>query len=169
VAGLACFSTMIALLRDGEAVAAWLLDPISNVLARAERGAGAYLESERLHADPSSRGAAALRGAVLKKYMPDGLREQVERRLPRLAEALPGLHCAGAEYPAIVSGKQDFAAFWRTLPWDHAPGSLFVEEAGGLAARFDGSRYRVSDRRTGLLVARSPAVWEDAQRALLAD
>jgi len=166
IAGKACFSVMIALLRGGEAVASWMLDPASNLLSRAERGAGAYLESERLQTDEGSPGAALLRGAVLKKYMPTELRLAVEQQLPRIGEALPGTHCAGAEYPAVVSGRQDFAVFWRTLPWDHAPGALFLTEAGGVAARYDGTPYRASEDRRGLLVARNPAIWEETRSAL---
>ena len=167
IAGRACFSVMIALLREGETVASWMLDPMSNLMARAELGAGAYLESERLQTAGGSPGAALLRGAVLKKYMPPDLRQQIEQRLSRISEALPGTHCAGAEYPAIASGRQDFAVFWRTLPWDHAPGALFVSEAGGVAARYDGTPYRASDDRRGLLVARNRAIWDEARAALL--
>jgi fructose-1,6-bisphosphatase/inositol monophosphatase family enzyme len=167
IAGKPCFAVMVALLKDGETVGAWMLDPISNLLTRAERGAGAYLEAERLQHAPDAPDATLLRGAVLKKYMPDVLRLEIEQRLSRIGEALPGTHCAGAEYPAVVNGAQDFAMFWRTLPWDHAPGALFVSEAGGLAARFDGTLYRASDRGTGLLVARTADVWQAARRALL--
>jgi fructose-1,6-bisphosphatase/inositol monophosphatase family enzyme len=167
VEGRPCFAVMVALLSNGETVGAWLLDPISNTLSRAERGAGAYADGARLKTSEGSPGAAQLRGAVLKKYMPFELRQQVELRLGRIAEGLPGTRCAGAEYPAIVTEAQDFAVFWRTLPWDHAPGALLLTEAGGVAARFDGTPYRASDEITGLVVARNRAVWDDAVSALL--
>jgi fructose-1,6-bisphosphatase/inositol monophosphatase family enzyme len=169
IAGTECFSVMVALLAEGEATAAFMLDPLTNLLTRAELGAGAYLESERLRTASDSPSSQTLRGAVLKKYMPSELREQVEQRVGRIGEILPGTHCAGAEYPAVVSGRQDFAAFWRTLPWDHAPGTLFLTEAGGVARRFDGAPYRPAEDRRGLLVARNPAVWESARRALFED
>lgn len=169
VAGSACFSMMIALLHEGEVVASFMLDPLTNLLSRAERGAGAYLEGERLRTGTDAPETRALRGAVLKKYLPTELRAAVEGRIGRLGEALPGTHCAGAEYPAIVSGRQDFAAFWRTLPWDHAPGSLFVTEAGGVAQRFDGTPYRPAEDRRGLLVARNAEIWARARHALCED
>lgn len=167
VEGRPCFAVMVALLSAGETVGAWLLDPISNTLSRAERGAGAYAEGARLTTSDGSPGAARLRGAVLNKYMPFELRQQVEQRIPRIEEALPGTRCAGAEYPAIVNEAQDFAVFWRTLPWDHAPGALLLTEAGGFAARFDGTVYRAGDEITGLVVARNREVWDDAVGALL--
>jgi len=169
VDGRPCFAVMIALLQHGEAVSSWLLDPITNVLSRAEKGAGAFVDGERLVTRDGTMAPRYLRGAVLKKYMPDDLRQQVELRIPRIGEALDGMRCAGAEYPAIARGHQDFAVFWRTLPWDHAPGALFLSEAGGMIARLDGSPYRASDTRTvGLLAARNEAVWLEAQRALFA-
>lgn len=54
----------------------------------------------------------------------------------------------------------DFALYWRTLPWDHAPGVLFLEEAGGFAMRPNGSAYRAADHaRSGLLVATNQETW----------
>jgi fructose-1,6-bisphosphatase/inositol monophosphatase family enzyme len=169
IAGHACFATMIALLREGEPCAAFILDPMTNVLTRAELGAGAYLEGERLYTVAGDTQLSALRGAVLKRYMPETLQRALAPRLERIGEVLPGTHCAGAEYPAIVQGRQHFAMFWRTLPWDHAPGTLLVREAGGVARRYDGTPYRPADSQTGLLVAANEAVWEQARRALLED
>jgi fructose-1,6-bisphosphatase/inositol monophosphatase family enzyme len=103
VEGRPCFAVMVALLSNGETVGAWLLDPLTNTLSRAERGAGVDVEGTRLRTSEGSPGAALLRGAVLKKYMPFELRQQVELRIPRIDEALPGTRCAGAEYPAVVS------------------------------------------------------------------
>ena len=69
--------------------------------------------------------------------------------------------CAAEQYPRLVMGTNDVAIFERTLPWDHAAGVLFVNEAGGKAARPDGSAYRVDDHtRPGLIAAASEALWE---------
>ena len=52
--------------------------------------------------------------------------------------------------------------FERTLAWDHAAGVLCLNEAGGKAARPDGSPYRVDEwDRPGLLGAASPALWDE--------
>jgi len=65
-----------------------------------------------------------------------------------------------------VLGQNDLSVFARTLPWDHAAGTLFVNEAGGLCQRLDGTPYRVGDPRRGLLAASSPRLWEAAAEAL---
>ena len=57
--------------------------------------------------------------------------------------------------------------FGRTLPWDHGPGALLVEEAGGVARRLDGSPYRPHQSTDGLLVAAGEEVWATVRRDLL--
>jgi fructose-1,6-bisphosphatase/inositol monophosphatase family enzyme len=146
------FSVMIALLNDGEAVLSWMLDPVSGELCVAERGSGATINAARVftqEADPTQ-----LRGVILDQFMPSGVRQRVEASSSWLS-SLPGMMCAGAEYPAIVKGERDFAVFWLTLPWDHAPGTLFLEEAGGVARRLNGQPYEVRSEGSGLIVART--------------
>jgi len=160
---------MVALLRGGAPVAAWMLDPLTGICATAEAGGGAFLGGARLRAGAGCPPPAALRGAVLTRFLPPDLRAAVARRAPAIGAVLPGVACAGREYPAVVAGEQHFALFWRTLPWDHAPGVLFAQEAGAAARRLDGGPYRVTDRRLGLLVARNDAVWRQVRATLLAD
>jgi fructose-1,6-bisphosphatase/inositol monophosphatase family enzyme len=70
--------------------------------------------------------------------------------------------CAAEQYPRLVLGQNDVSIFERTLPWDHAAGVLFLNEAGGKAARPDGSPYRVDDyARPGMIGAATPALWEE--------
>jgi hypothetical protein len=38
---------------------------------------------------------------------------------------------------------------------------LFLNEAGGKAARPDGAPYRVDEDRTGLIGAANPTLWEE--------
>lgn len=167
VAGDERFAVMATLLEHGAPVAAWILAPRTGRLAVASRGAGAWLDGERLGPPAEAPEPEALRGAALLRFLPPGLAAGMAERSTALGEVLPGLRCAGLEYPAVAAGEQDFALFWRTLPWDHAPGALLVKEAGGRVARFDGAPYRLGDGRKGLLVARSPHVWEAVARILL--
>ncbi|HEX7745944.1 MAG TPA: inositol monophosphatase family protein [Micromonosporaceae bacterium] len=168
-AGRRPFAVMVALVRDGVTEASWILDPISNSLAVARAADGAYLDGVRVEAPGDARPISALRGVVASRLLPPALRTRVDAGIGRIGEALPGNRCAGREYPDILRGVQDFVLFWRTLPWDHAPGVLLVEEAGGVARRFDGSPYDPTDDRSGLLVAANPEIWMAAHQALLAD
>jgi fructose-1,6-bisphosphatase/inositol monophosphatase family enzyme len=165
IAGRPQVAMMVALLQDGQTRSAWILDPLHGTLHSAEQGAGAWCDGQRLHTrepDP-----AALRGIVKTRFLPDGLKQEIEARTTRLHALQAGSNAAGVDYPAIVRGDSDFALYWRTLAWDHAPGTLLLSEAGGHVARLDGSPYRPGEDRPGLLVAASEAAWEAASRAWL--
>jgi fructose-1,6-bisphosphatase/inositol monophosphatase family enzyme len=169
-AGRGPFVIMVALLRDGAVRAGWILDPRGGHLATARRGRGAYLDGRRVSAGTAVRSGNGLRGVVASRYLPAPLGDDVRRRADTLGAVLPGHGCAGREYPDIVGGAQDFALFWRTLPWDHAAGALFTEEAGGVVRRLDGSAYDPTDRdRRGLLAAASEPVWERVRDTLFPD
>ena len=154
VKGSPPFSTMVALLRHGETVASWMLDPLTGILSEAELGAGAMTNGER--AVVSKTTPTPPSGASLTRFMPPAVAAMFDRASVSL-HRVPGLLCAGAEYPAIVSGERDFAVFWRTLPWDHAPGALFLIEAGGHVCRPDGSPYRPDQNGSGLIATSCPS------------
>lgn len=167
VAGSSAFAVMVALLQDGRAIASWLLDPVSGQLSVASRGDGAFIDGIRVRASTVSLPASECRGSVLTRFLPEELKEKVKVSSASLAEVLPGAKCAGVDYPSIIQGTQNFLMFWRLLPWDHAPGALLVEEAGGHVARLDGSEYQPSDQRPGLLVGQNRDVWDAIKGTLL--
>ena len=53
-----------------------------------------------------------------------------------------------------------FALYNKLMPWDHLAGALLTQEAGGYAARFDGSAYLPSHTDGGLLVATDRDSWQ---------
>src|SRR5690606_27825945 len=100
------------------------------------------------------------------RYVPPEIRAKIMLGRSAVGEVLPGHDCAGLEYPAVVRDDQQFGFFWRTLPWDHAAGTLLLEEAGGVARRLDGTPYRVGVRQHGLLVAQSDEMWHTVRSTL---
>jgi fructose-1,6-bisphosphatase/inositol monophosphatase family enzyme len=66
----------------------------------------------------------------------------------------------------VATDEQQFALFWRILPWDHVPGSLIVREAGGTVLHLDGSGYSPADSERGLLVAPNDDVWHTVRETL---
>ncbi|MEQ4301751.1 inositol monophosphatase family protein [Plantactinospora sp. B6F1] len=167
-AGRQPFAVMAALRRGGRTEAAWILDPMADRLLVARAGEGAYLDGNAVRTTGESIPARSLRGVVASRFLPVELRERVTEGAGRIGTVLPGQHCAGQEYADIVDNRQQFAIFWRTLPWDHAPGALLVEAAGGVVRRLDGSPYDPVDGRAGLLVAANESVWDTVHAALLA-
>lgn len=165
-AGRHPFAVMVALRQDGATRVGWILDPVADTLTVAEAGSGAYVDGVRVRIPAGQPPNAALGGAV-SRYLPADLRATMAPGLARLGEIGPGQHCAGWEYPQVLTGAQHFVLFWRTLPWDHLAGVLLIEEAGGVARRFDGDRYDPLDERQGLLVAANEGVWTTVRDLLL--
>jgi fructose-1,6-bisphosphatase/inositol monophosphatase family enzyme len=165
-AGKTPFCVMVALVRDGETAAAWILDVVDDHLTVAEAGSGAYRDGVRAKTRTDDPGAAAMHGVISHKYFPDDLRQRVRANAAGLGGHTTGRHCAGYEYPAIATDEQQFGMFWRILPWDHTPGSLIVREAGGVVRHLDGSEYHPINRRRGLLVAANADIWQTVHRTL---
>jgi fructose-1,6-bisphosphatase/inositol monophosphatase family enzyme len=165
-AGKTPFAVMVALLRAGEPVASWILDVVDDRMTVAEAGSGATIDGVRVKTRTDDPGPAALRGVVAHKYLTADLRAQSAANAHRLAEVTAGHHCAGYEYPAVATDEQQFALFWRILPWDHVPGSLIVREAGGTVLHLDGSDYRPTDSERGLLVAPNADIWHTVRGTL---
>jgi fructose-1,6-bisphosphatase/inositol monophosphatase family enzyme len=161
------FAVMAALVEAGEPVASWIVQPVTGRVYVAEHGSGAWRDGERVRRAPAPAEPAHIRGAALTRFLSPDDRAYVEAAGDRFAALGPGASCAGVDYPRLVDGEQDFVLFHRTLPWDHAPGTLLLREAGGLARRPDGRPYRPADDGLGLLNAADPACWETVRALLL--
>ncbi|MFI2710043.1 inositol monophosphatase family protein [Micromonospora sp. NPDC018662] len=167
-AGKRPFALMAALLTDGVPVASWVYDPLDGTMAAGRLGAGTRLDGTPVLPTRPVPEVGALRGTAMTRFLPADFRRDVEAGGRRIGELLPGQHCAGREYLDVLTGAQQFVLFWRTLPWDHTPGTLLVREAGGVARRFDGTDYHPADEGRGLLVAASEEIWDEVYAALLA-
>jgi fructose-1,6-bisphosphatase/inositol monophosphatase family enzyme len=146
-------AVMAAELRGGEVVRSWIWQPQHEKAYVAERGAGAWCDGRRLVRPPLGddlRGVTARRGWI-------------GRALGTLRALELTWVCCGVDYPKLVEGAADYAIFRRAKPWDHAPGSLLLTEAGGFVGTFGGTAYEpqgappkglisAADRETYLLV-----------------
>ncbi|MGE8132027.1 inositol monophosphatase family protein [Novosphingobium subterraneum] len=159
------FGILVALAQGGETVAGWIYDPLSGRLCTAHRGQGAWVNGEKLTAQGSGNDTpiAAISLVFVDKSKRASLMEHIAPHytlvdIPR---------CAAEQYPRIALGQNDVSLFEKTLAWDHAAGVLFLNEAGGKAARPDGSPYRV-DRHLepGLIGAASPKLFEELAERL---
>jgi fructose-1,6-bisphosphatase/inositol monophosphatase family enzyme len=144
-------AVMVAELRGGEVVRSWIWQPQHEIAYVAERGSGAWKNGRRLVRPP----------------LGDDLRGVTSRRtwVGRAVGALRALDltwvCCGVDYPKLVEGAADYALYRRAKPWDHAPGSLLLTEAGGFVGTFDGSPYRPHlDPPLGLIAAADRATYD---------
>lgn len=163
-AGRPPFGIIIALAEQNETVAGWLYDPLTARLCHAVKNGGAFINGETVvvpdhHPD---RPVAALATGFMTPDQRDALLSAAQPHY----EIVDIPRCAAEQYPRLVLGTNHISVFERALPWDHAAGILFLNEAGGKCAHWDGSEYRPADRKKGLLGASSPKLWDEAAERL---
>lgn len=164
--GLPVFATMVALIRGGETVAAWIHDPVHDQSGMGEKGAGVLRDHAPCRMAPA---AEPLRWSLClhPRTLPAAMGQAAVRNMIRFGPLL-ALHCAGLEYLAMLSNRIQMAQYVHTNPWDHAAGCFLTQEAGGHVARLDGTPYRLSDidHPSPLVAAASREVWEGTKRDL---
>lgn len=172
VAGLPLFGMMIAACHRGDVIAGVIYDPVNRDSALAVRGEGAWMEYDNGRRVPLTVAAPApledMDGLISTGALPEPLRTTVNSHLSRLAST-SSLRCAAHEYRMLAAGHCHIALYNQLTAWDHAAGWLLHREAGGYAARFDGSPYKPTHRTGGLLYAPDAGSWHAARKALLGE
>jgi fructose-1,6-bisphosphatase/inositol monophosphatase family enzyme len=154
------FGIIIALADAGEAVAGWIYDPNKDRFCHARRGEGACVNGERITARTTGQQPPVT--AVSRMFLSPEESTAVAARLAPHYTLVDIPRCAAEQYPRLALGENDVCSFTRTLAWDHAAGVLWLNEAGGKAARIDGTAYHVDEQdRPGLVGAASPAIWDE--------
>ncbi len=146
--GIPHFAVNVALEREGMIVAGVTHNPITNDTYWAERGKGAFLNSEK-----RLRVAARkhLDETVLATGIPFAGRPGhglFLKELHQIGQRVAGVRRFGSaalDLAWVAAGRYD--GYWeRNLAaWDIAAGSLLVLEAGGAVASADGGEFRVED------------------------
>ncbi|MBK1668908.1 hypothetical protein CKO28_12790 [Rhodovibrio sodomensis] len=168
--GSETFAVMVALVQGGETLAAWIDMPAKGTLVAAAAGGGTTRDGKRVRLDQPELTAAEMPGTLnASTFATKEMARQVDRRRGRVG-AVRTLGCAGAEYVRLVAGEIRFALFTKLMPWDHAPGSLILAEAGGVPRLLDGRPYAPTVREgSGLLHAHSDHGWHTIYDALFGD
>lgn len=149
------YAVMVAYVHNGILAASWIWIPSRHLMYIAEHRNGATRNGEPLSHPKHASDARAMTGIIKERFLPDAVRSHLAANGSKTGPATADSNCAGIEYPQIAEGATDYILYWRTLPWDHAPGVLLARETGHVAVRLDGSKYTTSGNRTGLLVASS--------------
>lgn len=148
-------AVMVAEVRAGETVRAWIWQPEHRAAWVAEHGGGVRRNGEPITREPAGD-------------QPQGATSIWSRR-GRQPAGLPVLIgswiCCGVDYPKLIEGEADYLLYGHTNPWDHLPGTLMVREAGGAAAHRDGTPYDGRSGGAGLVVAADPVTLERAREA----
>ena len=96
-------------------------------------------------------------------------REELDEFLsasPQVAAAFPDfqrigmLRCVCHEMRLLAQGHIDFVLSGKLTPWDHTPGVIIAQQAGGHVAMLDGSPFNAAKRDGYLLCAANKETWE---------
>lgn len=143
--GYPVFCVSIALEKDGQVILGVIYDPTRDDLFFAERGQGAFLNSEKLSVSTLSN----LSQALLATGFPYDIRESKNNNLDyfnKMAIRVQAIRRAGAaalDLAYLAAGR--FDGFWelKLKPWDTAAGCLMVEEAGGVISDISGNPWNL--------------------------
>ena len=146
--GVPQWAISIAAEREGEIIAGLIYNPISDEMFWAEKGLGAYLNSQRLRVSSRKDLAECLIGTGLpfkgsQQKVPESL-HALEAIMPRVA-GIRRMGAASLDIAYVAAGR--FDAYWESgiQPWDVAAGSVIVKEAGGFIAPFERGKDPVKD------------------------
>lgn len=136
VSGFPLFAVSLALVLECRVRLAIVYDPVRDELFRADRGRGAWLNRRAL-TPPTETGTGSTRIAIVDlKRLPRRLRLRLVEEAPYASQRNLGV-CA-LEWAWIAAGRADVYLHGAQKIWDHAAGTLLLEEAGGHSATLEG-------------------------------
>jgi myo-inositol-1(or 4)-monophosphatase len=165
--GIPIFTCTVAAEEKGVPVAGCTVDPMREETYRAHRGGGAYLNGVRLRASRAERLTEVVVCTGFPYEKGERLGEMISAfgRFTGLARGTRRLGSAALDLAYVAAGRLGVFYEQGLRPWDIAAGLVLVEEAGGLATRYDGSP---ADPEGGEVVACGPALAGEV-RGILAE
>ncbi len=137
VSGFPLFAVSLALVLECRVQVGIVYDPVRDELFRADRGRGAWVNRRRMAAPGDRSDARTTRIAIVDlKRLPLPLRRRLVEEAPFASQRNLGV-CA-LEWAWIAADRADVYLHGAQKIWDHAAGTLLLEEAGGSAATLDG-------------------------------
>lgn len=167
--GVPLFGVMLSVNIKGETVAGLIYDPMGRDWLIGVKGAGSYIRREdgsehKVHVAKAPP-LEEMTGSVSWQYLPEPDRSLVAGNQAKFLSHL-GYRCAAHEYRVIATGSAHFAVYNKLMPWDHLPGNLIQQEAGGYTARLDGSAYKPGHVDGGLIIAPDKDSWHAIKQVL---
>lgn len=160
VNGLPYFAVSVALMRQGRSVLGVVYDPVADELFCAERGAGAFLNGERL---PIRERVPQLKNAMAEvdfKRLSAPLAQALAASPPYSSQRNFG--ASTLEWCYVAAGRFDVYLHGGQKLWDYAAGSLILEEAGGLMCSLDNDDFWAEEGwKRSVLAARTPELFDD--------
>ena len=162
------FGVMVALVVDGQTRTGWIYDILGDEMIVGDAGAGAFVNGERRLSVQPQDNHINFSGFVNPRYFPKSYQPHV-LEIKEQFKSCRSMGCAAHEYLNIARGDAQFSVYSRLKPWDHLPGVLILQEAGGYAAKWDMSDYAAADHAVGLISAASEENWNIVREMFLKD
>ena len=158
-AGISFCAISAALFVEDEVVLAGVCEIGSGDIYLAERGAGSWLNDERLHASATHSGLIAVSSGAMDSLI---RHPQAYARL-RAVGKLRNLGAQALHLCYVARGRFALAVSQEARLWDDAAGRLIAEEAGSRYVAFGGARLTPEDiKRPGKSVCGHPDIFDMA-------
>jgi fructose-1,6-bisphosphatase/inositol monophosphatase family enzyme len=163
------FAIMVALAEKGEVQQSAIYFPVSRDLYLAESNAGATWsdksgKTSRLKLTDDIEDISRAKTVMFTRHFPSAW----DARLSQIRDAVTesrNTRPSACQYTELAKGQNDLVVYHRMLPWDHAPGSLILCEAGGLSRNLEtGENYRPETLGGPHLLSTSETLWEQVQK-----
>ncbi len=142
--GFPVYSVSLGLAYRGEVIAGVVYDPTRNDTYAAERGAGAFLNDQRLHVSHTEKLGDSLVGTGFPPFASDhDLNVQFYFRFTELSHGIRRAGSAALDLCCVAAGR--FEGFWelKLNAWDKAAGVLLVTESGGRVTDVRGGTFNL--------------------------
>ena len=139
VRGLPFCTTMVALIEDSRVTFSAIYDFVNDIMYHAVRGGGAFQDNEPIHV--SNRDIASAYAGYESRIEKEGnLKKYLEARQHFLTIQTIN---SGYEHVLVATGKIEACICYDPYGYDYdfAPGSLLIEEAGGIVANIGKTTY----------------------------
>ena len=135
-----------------------IYDPYADEMFAAERGKGAWLNGVPMHVSDRAYDHALI-GFGTTPYDRTLANETMELVGAAYTESLDIRRSGSAaiDLAYLAAGRLDGFFEFRLQPWDYAAGALLIEEAGGIATRFNGEPLDLI--RPSSVLTGNPAVY----------
>ena len=169
------FGVLIALMRHGQTLAAWIHSPSTGQTLTAERGSGVWLGDHKMRLAEMTN-PVPLTGVIttsVNKHINDpdvaGATQpfSIKGKVSCPFVAYPKLFTNTLPFANSTAERINFIVFERKAkPWDHLAGLLMVHELGGISTDWQGRPYTPTVTNAGLIVARDRQTWKQVHTAL---
>lgn len=142
--GFPVYNVTLALEHEGELIAGVICDPSRREMFSAERGAGAFLNGERIHVSKVARLTEALTGTGFpSRKRHKNINVHFFHQVSMMTHGVRRAGAAAIDLAYVACGRLDMFWEFSLNPWDVAAGILLVQEAGGVCSDMHGGPVKL--------------------------